>query len=85
MTSTIVCDELPLLYHPLGPINKLVLAPGIVTGTKASSSARISVGRKLAPTGGIKESNSSTRWSHNLAAMQIRMLVVEDQPKEKGK
>ena len=85
MTSTIVCDEVPPLCHPLGPNNKLVFAPGIVTGTAAPTSARISVGAKSPLTGGIKESNAGSAWPQHLAFMQIKALVVEGQPKEKGK
>ena len=85
MTSTMVHDEVPPLCHPLGPNNKLVFAPGIVTGTAAPTSARISVGAKSPLTGGIKESNAGSPWAQHLAFMQIKALVVEGQPKEKGK
>jgi aldehyde:ferredoxin oxidoreductase len=85
MTSTIVHDEVPPLCHPLGPNNKLVFAPGIVTGTTASTSARISVGAKSPLTGGIKESNAGSSWAQHLASMRIKALVIEGQPKEKGK
>jgi len=85
ITSTIVRDEVPPLCHPLGPNNKLVFAPGIVTGTSAPTSARISVGAKSPLTGGIKESNAGSPWPQYLALMQIKALVVEGQPKEKGK
>ncbi len=85
MTSTIVRDEVPPLCHPLGPNNKLVFAPGIVTGTAAPTSARISVGAKSPLTGGIKESNAGSAWPQYIASMQIKALVVEGQPKEKGK
>ena len=85
MTSSIVHDEVPPLCHPLGPNNKLVFAPGIVTGTAAPTSARISVGAKSPLTGGIKESNAGSPWPPYLASMQIKALVVEGQPKEKGK
>ena len=85
MTSTIVRDEVPPLCHPLGPNNKLVFAPGIVTGTSAPTSARISVGAKSPLTGGIKESNAGSPWPQYLAMMQIKALVVEGQPKEKGR
>jgi len=85
MTSTIVHDEVPPLCHPLGPNNKLVFAPGIVSGTAAPTSARISVGGKSPLTGGIKESNAGSSWAPALATMGIRALVVEGQPKEKGK
>jgi aldehyde:ferredoxin oxidoreductase len=85
MTSTIVRDEVPPVCHPLGPNNKLVFAPGIVTGTAAPTSARISVGAKSPLTGGIKESNAGSPWPQYLAMMQIKALVVEGQPKEKGR
>ena len=80
-----VANEVPPSCHPLGPNNKLVFAPGIVTGTAASTSARISVGAKSPLTGGIKESNAGSSWPQFLARMQIKALVVEGQPKEKGK
>ena len=84
-TSTMVANEVPPSCHPLGPNNKLVFAPGIVTGTPASTSARISVGAKSPLTGGIKESNAGSSWPQLLAMMKIKALVVEGQPKEKGK
>jgi aldehyde:ferredoxin oxidoreductase len=80
-----VHDEVPRLSHPLGPSNKLVFAPGIVTGTAASTSARLSVGGKSPLTGGIKESNAGSSWAQSLAVLQIKAMVVEGQPKEKGK
>ena len=85
LTSTIVHDEVPPLCHPLGPNNKLVFAPGIVTGTAAPTSARISAGGKSPLTGGIKESNAGTSFAPALAHMGIKAIVVEGQPKEKGK
>jgi len=85
MTSTLVADEVPPLCHPLGPNNKLVFSPGIVTGTPAPTAARISVGAKSPLTGGIKESNAGSSWGADLADMQIKALVLEGQPKEKGK
>ena len=85
LTSTLVYDEVPPLCHPLGPNNKLVFAPGIVTGTAAPTSSRISAGAKSPLTGGIKESNAGSPWSQYLAFMQIKALVVEGQPKEKGR
>lgn len=84
LTSTIVHDEVPPLCNPLGPNNKLVFAPGMVTGTSAPTSARVSVGAKSPLTGGIKESNAGAGWAPALARMRIKALIVEGQPKEKG-
>jgi aldehyde:ferredoxin oxidoreductase len=84
LTSTIVHDEVDPMCHPLGPNNKLIFAPGIVTGTAAPTSARISVGGKSPLTGGIKEANAGSGFPPALAAMGIRAIVVEGQPADKG-
>ena len=85
LTSSIIADEVEPTCHPLGPNNKVVLAPGIVTGTNAPTSGRISVGAKSPLTGTIKESNAGTPFSQYLARLGIKAVVVEGQPKEKGK
>lgn len=85
LTSTIVAEEVPPLCHPLGINNKIIFSPGIVTGTSAPTSARISVGAKSPLTRGIKESNAGSAWGSDLAEMNIRALILEGQPQEKGK
>jgi aldehyde:ferredoxin oxidoreductase len=82
LTTSIVCDEVDPLCHPLGPNNKLVLAPGIVTGTAAPTSARISVGGKSPLTDTIKESNSGAKFSPMLARLGIKAIVVEGEPQD---
>jgi aldehyde:ferredoxin oxidoreductase len=82
LTTSILSDEVDPTCHPLGPNNKLVLAPGIVTGTEASTSARISVGGKSPLTGTIKESNAGTKFSPMLAKLGIKAIVVEGQPQD---
>ena len=77
LTSTIVANEVDPLCHPLGPNNKLVFAPGLVTGTKAPTSGRLSVGAKSPLTGGIKEANAGTSFSQKLGRMRIAAIVVE--------
>ena len=84
LTSTMVYDKVPPTCHPLGPNNKLIFAPGIITGTAAPSSARLSVGAKSPLTGTIKEANVGSAWAPALARMRIKALVVEGQPQEKG-
>ena len=81
LTSSIVADEVDPTCHPLGPNNKLVFAPGIVTGTSAPTSARISVGGKSPLTGGIKESNAGTKFASMQAKLGIKAIVVEGEPK----
>ena len=76
-TSTIVAKEVPPICNPLGAHNKLVFAPGIVTGTTAPTSGRISVGGKSPLTGGIKEANAGTNFAQKLARLRIAAIIVE--------
>ncbi|WP_029895940.1 aldehyde ferredoxin oxidoreductase family protein [Desulfohalovibrio reitneri] len=80
LTSRIVNREVPADCHPLSAENKLIFAPGVLTGTKASSSGRISVGAKSPLTGGIKESNSGGVVSRKLAKLNLAAIVLEDKP-----
>ncbi len=84
LTSSIVYDEVDPTCHPLGPNNKLVFAPGIVTGTNAPTSGRVSVGGKSPLTGGIKESNAGTSWSQIVGRLGIKAIVVEGYPQDDG-
>ncbi|MFW9823970.1 MAG: aldehyde ferredoxin oxidoreductase family protein [Candidatus Thorarchaeota archaeon] len=77
MTSVIVAKEVPPTSNPLGVHNKLVFAPGIVTGTRAPTSGRISVGGKSPLTGGIKEANAGTPFAQMLGRMRIGAMVIE--------
>ena len=85
LTSAVTCDEVPPTCHPLGPNNKVTFAAGIVTGTAAPTSGRISIGGKSPLTGGIKEANSGGMAGQKLARLGIKAIIVEGQPKKKGK
>jgi len=80
MTSTVVANEVKPTCHALGPNNKLVFAPGLLTGTTAANSGRLSVGAKSPLTGTIKESNAGGTASQKLAKLGIKALVIEGQP-----
>lgn len=84
LTSAIVSQEVPPLAHPLDDQNKLVIAGGLLCGTTAPISGRISVGCKSPLTGTIKESNSGGQAAHMLGMLEIAAIVVEGKP-EKGK
>ena len=83
LTSSFISDEVDPTCHPLGPNNKIIFAPGIVTGTSAPSSGRISVGGKSPLTGGIKEANAGSSFAQKLAKLGYKAIVVEGQPIEK--
>ena len=84
LTSAVVYDEVDPTCHPLGPNNKLVFAPGIVTGTNAPTSGRVSVGGKSPLTGGIKESNAGSNWPQLVARLGIKAIIVEGRPEKPG-
>ncbi len=83
LTSSIIAKEVPPSCHPLGKDNKLVIAPGLLSGSVAAMSGRISVGCKSPLTGGIKESNSGGQPSQMLARLGYAAIVLEGKPKEK--
>ena len=80
LTSTVVAAEVPPTCHPLGPNNKLVFAPGLLTATPAATSGRLSAGAKSPLTGTIKESNCGGTAARMLAKLGIKALIVEGMP-----
>jgi aldehyde:ferredoxin oxidoreductase len=82
MTSAIVAKEVPPLCHPLGHENKLVIAPGMLSGTTAAMSGRLSVGCKSPLTGTIKESNAGGQAAQVLARLGYAAIVVEGKPQD---
>lgn len=82
MTSAVVAKEVIPTCHPLGKHNKLVFAPGLLTGTAAANSGRLSVGAKSPLTGTIKESNAGGTSAQKLARMGIKAVIIEGQPRE---
>ena len=85
LTSTVVAAEVPPTCHPLGPYNKMVFAPGLLSGTAASNSGRMSFGTKSPLTGGIKESNAGGTSAQMFAKMGIKALIIEGMPKDLDK
>jgi aldehyde:ferredoxin oxidoreductase len=77
MTSTVVWEEVPADCDPLGAQNKLVISPGIMAGSSAPTSGRISVGCKSPLTGGIKEANSGGQAGQYLARLGFAAIIIE--------
>jgi aldehyde:ferredoxin oxidoreductase len=82
MTSAIVSKEVPPTCHPLSEDNKLVIAPGMLSGSAAAMSGRLSVGCKSPLTGGIKEANAGGQVSQVLARLGYAAIVLEGKPKD---
>jgi len=82
LTSALVSKEVPPLCHPLGAENKLVIAPGLLSGSIAAMSGRLSVGCKSPLTGGIKEANAGGQAAQVLARLGYAAIVLEGKPKD---
>ncbi len=80
MTSTVVAKEVDPLCHPLSAGNKLVIAPGLLSGTTAVMSGRISVGCKSPLTGTIKESNAGGQGAQVMARLGYLAIILEGKP-----
>jgi len=84
ITSAITADEVELMCHPLGKKNKLIFAPGLLSGTSAANTGRLSAGAKSPLTKAIKESNSGGTAAQLFAKTGVKALVVEGIPQDKN-
>lgn len=83
LTSAITYDEVDPTCHPLGPNNKVVIAPGWVTGSPAApSSGRTSFGGKSPLTGTIKEANSGGLSGQKIAKLGLAAIILEGVPEK---
>jgi aldehyde:ferredoxin oxidoreductase len=82
LTSAIVAAEVEPTCHPLGKNNKLVFAPGLLSGTRAANSGRLSAGAKSPLTGTIKECNAGGTAAQLMSRMEIKALIIEGIPAE---
>ncbi|MFA5317433.1 MAG: aldehyde ferredoxin oxidoreductase N-terminal domain-containing protein, partial [Dehalococcoidales bacterium] len=80
LTSTIISREVDPQSHALAEENKLVIAPGLLSGTPAACSGRLSIGAKSPLTGGIKESSPGGVASTKLARLDIAAIIIEGLP-----
>ena len=85
LSAKILLNECDPKCDPLGPANVLVLAPGVMSGTSAPTSGRLSVGCKSPLTNGIKEANVGGEPGQDLMKLGYRAIVVKGQPKDREK
>ena len=85
LTSAIISKEVEPTCHPLREKNKLVISPGLLSGTLAPSSGRLSVGAKSPLTGGIKEANAGGLTAGKLGKLGIRAIIIEGMPTKEDK
>ena len=77
LTSIMINAEVPPKCDALGPENKLIFAPGLLSGTPLVNTSRISVGAKSPLTGTIKESNAGGTVAAALGHLGITAIVIE--------
>lgn len=82
MTSAVVAREVPPTCHPLGEDNRLVISPGMLSGSAAVMSGRLSIGCKSPLTGGIKESNAGGQPSQMLARLGYAAIIIQGKPRD---
>ena len=85
LSAKILLAECDPTCDPLGPDNVLVMAPGVVSGTAAPTSGRISIGGKSPLTGGIKEANAGGNPGQDLMKLGYRAIVVKGKPADDSK
>jgi aldehyde:ferredoxin oxidoreductase len=76
LSARILLQECDPRCDPLGPDNVLVFAPGLLAGTAAPTSGRLSVGAKSPLTHGIKEANAGGNPAQHLTKLGYRAVIV---------
>jgi aldehyde:ferredoxin oxidoreductase len=82
LSSQIVGREVPPRADPLGPENRLIFSAGILAGTAAPNTGRLSVGAKSPLTNGIKEANAGGSAAQKIARLGFQAVVIEGCAKE---
>ena len=80
LIARLLLEEAPPTCDALGPLNKLIFAPGLLGGGGVSTAGRLSVGGKSPLTGGIKETNAGGTAGDTLPKLGVKAIIVEDQP-----
>jgi aldehyde:ferredoxin oxidoreductase len=80
LSARILLEECDPECAPLETDNILVLAPGLMAGTSAPTSGRLSVGGKSPLTGGIKEANVGGDPGQDLMKLGYRAVIIKGKP-----
>ncbi len=82
LTSIMINNDVPALCDALEADNKLIFAPGYLTGTTLVNSSRLSIGAKSPLTGGIKESNVGGTVASDIASLGITAVIIEGKARD---
>ncbi|MGA2466965.1 MAG: aldehyde ferredoxin oxidoreductase C-terminal domain-containing protein [Thermodesulfobacteriota bacterium] len=78
----LMTEDVSPTVHPLSEGNVLIIASGLLAGTSAPSSGRLSIGGKSPLTGGIKEANVGGTAGHKLGRLGVQAIVAEGKAKD---
>lgn len=76
--SKILYDEVPLDADPLGPQNKVIVAPGILTGTFVPAGSKCGFGAISPATNAVGDSSMGGHFGPELKAAGYDYLILED-------
>ena len=82
LASKILCDEIDPNIDPLSPANKLIFAPGPLSGTMAPSMGRYNVVCKAPLTNLIAASNSGGSFGPEVKFAGYDMIIIEGAAKK---
>ncbi|TEB08572.1 putative oxidoreductase YdhV [Pelotomaculum schinkii] len=80
LIDKILTDEVDPTCDALGTGNKLIVCVGLLNGTAAPASGRISVGCKSPLTGGAKEANAGGTAGAAFARLALKCIIIENAP-----
>jgi len=75
--ADVLLKEVPAGADPLGPENKLIFAPGVLTGLPISGASRSAVGAKSPLTGSFGAAEVGGNWGAQLKRAGFDALIVE--------
>jgi len=75
--ADVLLKEVPAGADPLGPENKLVFAPGVLTGLPVSGASRSAIGAKSPLTGGFGATEAGGFWCVELKHAGIDAIIIE--------
>ena len=80
LISKFLLREVSSICDPLGRLNKLIIAPGLLGDTAVTTTGKFSVGGKSPLTRGVKESDVGGEAGKKIARLGIKAVVLEDIP-----
>lgn len=82
LVSKILLREVPPTCDPLGRLNKLIVAPGLLGDTFVTTTGKFSVGGKSPLTNGVKESDVGGEAGKKIARLGVKAVILEDFPEK---